>query len=111
MRASSATLTKIVPPTVVIMLLIAIWWILVVRNDSAIFPTPWQVVTGAWDLARAGTLWQHIGASLFRVGIGFGQTSGQRLHGLLAQGQLPAQLFLLRQQGRRCHCPAFIFGI
>ena len=72
MRASSATLTKIVPPTVVIMLLIAIWWILVVRNDSAIFPTPWQVVTGAWDLARDGTLWQHIGASLFRVGIGFG---------------------------------------
>jgi NitT/TauT family transport system permease protein len=71
-RASSATLTKIVPPTVVIMLLIAIWWILVVRNDSAIFPTPWQVVTGAWDLARDGTLWQHIGASLFRVGIGFG---------------------------------------
>ena len=72
MRASSATLTKIVPPTVVIMLLIAIWWLLVVRNDSAIFPTPWQVVTGAWDLARDGTLWQHIGASLFRVGIGFG---------------------------------------
>ena len=54
------------------MLLIAIWWLLVVRNDSAIFPTPWQVVTGAWDLARDGTLWQHIGASLFRVGIGFG---------------------------------------
>jgi len=43
-----------------------------VKNDSAIFPTPWQVVTGAWELARDGTLWQHIGASLFRVGIGFG---------------------------------------
>ena len=74
MRAStsSATLTKIVPPMVVIMLLIALWWIAVVRNDSAIFPTPWQVVTGALELARDGTLWQHIGASLFRVGIGFG---------------------------------------
>ena len=72
MRASSATLTKIVPPMVVVMLLIAIWWIVVVKNDSAIFPTPWQVVTGAWELARDGTLWQHIGASLFRVGIGFG---------------------------------------
>ena len=57
---------------VVVMLLIAIWWIVVVKNDSAIFPTPWQVVTGAWELARDGTLWQHIGASLFRVGIGFG---------------------------------------
>ena len=72
MRVSSATLTKIVPPMVVVMLLIAIWWIVVVKNDSAIFPTPWQVVTGAWELARDGTLWQHIGASLFRVGIGFG---------------------------------------
>jgi hypothetical protein len=57
---------------VVVMLLIAIWWIVVVKNDSAIFPTPWQVVTGALELARDGTLWRHIGASLFRVGIGFG---------------------------------------
>ena len=72
MRVSSATLTKIVPPMIVVMLLIAIWWIVVVKNDSAIFPTPWQVVTGAWELARDGTLWQHIGASLFRVGVGFG---------------------------------------
>ena len=72
MRVSSATLTKIVPPMVVVMLLIAIWWIVVVKNDSAIFPTPWQVVTGALELARDGTLWEHIGASLFRVGIGFG---------------------------------------
>ena len=72
MSTSSATLTKIVPPMVVVMLLIAIWWIVVVKNDSAIFPTPWQVVAGAWELARDGTLWQHIGASLFRVGIGFG---------------------------------------
>ena len=30
------------------------------------------VVTGAWELARDGTLWEHIGASLFRVGVGFG---------------------------------------
>ena len=57
---------------VVIMLLIAIWWIVVVKNESAIFPTPWQVVTGALELARDGTLWEHIGASLLRVGSGFG---------------------------------------
>jgi NitT/TauT family transport system permease protein len=65
-------LTKIVPPMVVILLLIAIWWIVVVKNDSAIFPTPWQVVTGVLVLAQDGTLWEHIGASLFRVGTGFG---------------------------------------
>jgi NitT/TauT family transport system permease protein len=70
--ARNAALTKIVPPLVVILLLIAIWWIVVVQNDSAIFPTPWQVVTGAFELAQDGTLWEHIAASLFRVGIGFG---------------------------------------
>jgi NitT/TauT family transport system permease protein len=67
-----AKLTKIVPPILVILLLIAVWWIVVVKNDSAIFPTPWQVVTGAWELAQDGTLWGHIEASLLRVGTGFG---------------------------------------
>jgi NitT/TauT family transport system permease protein len=70
--ASRATLGKIVAPMLVILLLMAIWWIVVVENDSAIFPTPWQVVTGAYELARDGSLWEHIAASLFRVGIGFG---------------------------------------
>ena len=72
MRASSATLTKIVPPTVVILLLIAIWWFVVVKSDSAIFPTPWQVVAGMFELAQDGSLWEHIEASLFRVATGFG---------------------------------------
>ncbi|TMJ29165.1 MAG: ABC transporter permease [Alphaproteobacteria bacterium] len=67
-----AKLTKIVPPILVILLLIAVWWIVVVKNDSAIFPTPLQVVTGALELAQDGTLWEHIEASLLRVGTGFG---------------------------------------
>jgi len=65
-------MARIVPPVLVIALLIAVWWIVVAKSDSPIFPTPWQVVTGAWELAEDGTLWEHIGASLFRVGIGFG---------------------------------------
>jgi NitT/TauT family transport system permease protein len=72
LSASSARLTKIVPPTVVILLLIAMWWIVVVKNDSAIFPTPWQVVAGIFELGQDGSLWEHIGASLFRVATGFG---------------------------------------
>jgi NitT/TauT family transport system permease protein len=71
-RDRSTKLTKIVPPILVIALLIAIWWIVVAKSDSPIFPTPWQVVTGAWELVKDGTLWEHIEASLFRVGIGFG---------------------------------------
>jgi NitT/TauT family transport system permease protein len=51
--------------------LIACWWVIVVQTESAIFPTPLQVVTGTMELVADGTLWEHISASLFRVGIGF----------------------------------------
>src|SRR5213592_1191533 len=60
------------PSIIVIAVLIALWWVLVVVTQSVIFPTPWQVVSGTLELARDGTLWEHIGASLFRVGAGFG---------------------------------------
>jgi NitT/TauT family transport system permease protein len=42
------------------------------ETQSAIFPTPLQVVAGARELIEDGTLWEHIGASLMRVGAGFG---------------------------------------
>jgi NitT/TauT family transport system permease protein len=71
LRDSDSKLARVVPPVLVIALLIVVWWLVVARSDSPIFPNPWQVVTGAWDLAQDGTLWVHIGASLFRVGAGF----------------------------------------
>jgi NitT/TauT family transport system permease protein len=52
--------------------LIALWWIVVAVSGSAIFPTPLAVVTGALELVKNGSLWRHIGASLLRVGVGFG---------------------------------------
>lgn len=64
-------LKQILPPLAVIAGLIITWWIVVVQTESAIFPTPWQVVTGTLELAEDGTLWDHIGSSLFRVGTGF----------------------------------------
>jgi len=60
------------PSIVVMAVLIAVWWAAVTLTQSAIFPTPWAVVTGTLELARDGTLWEHIGASLMRVGAGFG---------------------------------------
>jgi NitT/TauT family transport system permease protein len=60
------------PSIVVAAVLIAFWWAAVVFTKSAIFPTPLQVVDGTLELARDGTLWEHIGASLMRVGAGFG---------------------------------------
>jgi NitT/TauT family transport system permease protein len=64
-------LKKILPPVIVLALLIATWWLVVVKTESAIFPTPWQVVTGTLELAQDGSLWEHIGSSLMRVGAGF----------------------------------------
>ena len=55
----------------VIALVIAVWWLAVAATSSVIFPTPWQVVTGAVELVEDGTLWEHIAASLYRVGAGF----------------------------------------
>jgi NitT/TauT family transport system permease protein len=52
-------------------LLLAAWWIVVVATGSVIFPTPWQVATGLWQLNMDGSLWADIGASLFRVACGF----------------------------------------
>jgi NitT/TauT family transport system permease protein len=68
MKGLGKTLSSIV----VIAVVIAIWWVTVLITESAIFPTPWQVVTGTLELAQDGTLWEHIGASLMRVGAGFG---------------------------------------
>jgi NitT/TauT family transport system permease protein len=59
------------PSLAVIVLLLAIWWATVLQTESVIFPTPWQVVSGALGLAQDGSLWLHIGSSLFRVGTGF----------------------------------------
>jgi NitT/TauT family transport system permease protein len=63
---------RVLPSVAVIALIVGAWWAIVVATHSVVFPTPWQVVTGTVELIRDGTLWQHIGASLFRVGTGFG---------------------------------------
>ena len=63
---------KILPSVLLLSILIALWWIVVVQTESVIFPTPLQVITGTMELIADGTLWDHIGSSLFRVGAGFG---------------------------------------
>src|SRR6186713_3472210 len=61
-----------IPSLIVLAALLVGWWLAVVATRSVIFPTPWQVVTGTVELIEDGTLWEHITASLMRVGIGFG---------------------------------------
>jgi len=69
--ASVSKLKDLLAPLAVAVLLVIVWWISVVESETVIFPTPLQVVTATVDLVRDGTLWDHIGASLFRVGAGF----------------------------------------
>lgn len=64
-------LNKIWPPLAVLVAIVAIWWYAVIATESLIFPTPLQVVTGTMELVEDGSLWEHIGASLMRVGMGF----------------------------------------
>lgn len=64
-------LKNILAPLAVLVALIACWWVIVLQTESVIFPTPLQVVTGTMELVADGTLWEHISASLFRVGTGF----------------------------------------
>jgi NitT/TauT family transport system permease protein len=64
-------LNKIWPPLAVLVAIVAIWWYAVIATESLIFPTPGQVVTGTMELVEDGSLWEHIGASLMRVGMGF----------------------------------------
>ena len=64
-------LARVLPSLAVIGLLLATWWVGVEATASVIFPTPWEVVTGTMELIEDGTLWMHIGSSLYRVAAGF----------------------------------------
>jgi NitT/TauT family transport system permease protein len=62
---------EVLPSLAVIAALIATWWTAVAATRSVIFPTPWDVVSGTFELLQDGSLYRHIGASLMRVGTGF----------------------------------------
>jgi NitT/TauT family transport system permease protein len=75
-RAAISKFKQMIPAIGVILALIGVWWLVVKVTHSAIFPTPLQVVTGTLELARDGSLWSDIGASLMRVGVGFALAAG-----------------------------------
>jgi NitT/TauT family transport system permease protein len=81
---------RIVLPFGLIVILLVGWWVMVTVTGSAIFPTPLQVVTGALELAADGSLWEHIGASLMRVGAGFLLAVSIAIPLGLAMGRAPA---------------------
>jgi NitT/TauT family transport system permease protein len=73
-ETSNPTLDRIrgtLPSIAVAAALVVVWWAAVSATKSVIFPTPWGVLAGTFELLKDGTLWRHIGASLLRVGTGF----------------------------------------
>lgn len=63
---------RLLPPLLLLAAVVTLWWWLVKRTESLIFPAPWAVLTGAMELVEDGSLWEHIRASLLRVGGGYG---------------------------------------
>ncbi len=66
-----ARLESILLPLAVAMGFITFWHFAVKWTGSDIFPTPRQVLSGTWELARQGVLFKYVVASLFRVASGY----------------------------------------
>ena len=74
MREEKLSLQTFLLPLLVGLGAVALWWFLCARGvwSSAQFPTPNEVLLGFGEEFRQGRLFKDIGASLFRVGTGFG---------------------------------------
>jgi NitT/TauT family transport system permease protein len=89
MKRSKLEARKFLPPLALIGVLLAVWWGVLLTYESAIFPTPGQVVSGAFQLLADGSLFGHIYSSLMRVGIGFGLAVATAIPLGLWMGRVP----------------------
>ena len=71
-RRTGFRLATILLPLAVGVLFLCGWHFAVRIAGSDIFPTPWQVWLGLFELAKQGLLIKYVVASLFRVTWGFG---------------------------------------
>ncbi len=60
------------PTLVVVFLILALWTIASQRYGNYLLPSPLKVVQGFAEITISGELWRHVGASLYRIAIGFG---------------------------------------
>jgi NitT/TauT family transport system permease protein len=61
-----------VPTLLVLLLGLAGWGYLSTRLSAYLLPSPSSVLAGLGGIVASGQIWQHVGASLFRIGLGFG---------------------------------------
>lgn len=80
------------PTVLVLALSLVAWGLLSERYGAYLFPPPNRVLGGLIGIASSGQLWLHIGASLYRIGLGF---AGAVVVSVLA-GLLIARLPLAR---------------
>lgn len=66
------TAQAVLPPAALLIALLWIWDAAVRATGSLIFPAPAAVLAGTRELIDDGSLWEHITASLRRVGAGYG---------------------------------------
>ena len=60
------------PTLLVLAVGLVIWSLMSDRYGAYLFPPPGRVLNSLVGIASSGQLWLHIGASLYRIGLGFG---------------------------------------
>jgi len=60
------------PTLVVAAVIVAAWWALSLRYGAYVLPAPPAVLAGLREILWSGEIWQHTGASLYRIAVGFG---------------------------------------
>ncbi|EYS89422.1 ABC transporter permease [Cupriavidus sp. SK-4] len=72
-RQAPQALVRALAPWIVPVLLIVVWQLASQNGwlSSRVLPAPLAVVQAAWELARSGELWKHVGVSTWRALVGF----------------------------------------
>ena len=64
------------PSLVLLGVLLIVWEAASRRYGAYVLPSPGSVVSGLLTVVRTGEVWQHAGASLYRIAVGFGGALG-----------------------------------
>jgi NitT/TauT family transport system permease protein len=84
------------PTLLVLGLGLVIWSAMSDRYGAYLFPPPSRVLNGLIDIATGGLLWLHVGASLFRIGLGFTAAVAVSVAVGFVGGRLPATRLVVR---------------
>jgi NitT/TauT family transport system permease protein len=84
------------PTLLVLALGLIAWSLLSDRYGAYLFPSPAKVVSALASIASSGQLWLHVGASLYRIGLGFGAAVLASILAGLLVARLPVARLVVR---------------